>query len=160
MYNNFRRMWPYWAAASVWASAWTWQVWNISTTVYVTRTYSFWHVFHMEAVCRQLTVHLVAVVTAPWWWGSVGWEGSVGRRWTFCSCCALLGKEMSCADPSNARKNELCTPMAGGWFCPDPKRLRLREGERRKSAPPNCLIPGTREVESLQTSHQPSLHCI
>lgn len=39
------------------------------------------------------------------------------------------------------------------------KRLRLREGERR-NLPPNCLTPGTREVESLQTSHQPSLHCI
>lgn len=87
-----------------------------------------------------------------------GWEGSVGRRWILCSCCALLSQEMSCADPSNTVEDELCTPMAGSWFCPD-KRLRRREGERR-NLPPNWLTPGTREVESLQTSHQPSLHCI
>ena len=86
-----------------------------------------------------------------------GWEGTVGRKWSLCSCCALLSQEMSCADPGNTGEDELCTPMAGGWFCPD--RLRLRRGERR-NLPPNWLTPGTIEVESLQTSHQPSLHCI
>lgn len=51
----------------------------------------------------QLTIRLVAVVIAPLWQGSEGWEGSLGRRWVFRSCCALLGKEMSYADPRRAR---------------------------------------------------------
>lgn len=66
--------------------------------------------------CGQLTVHLVAVVTAPWRQGSVSWEGSDGKRWILCSCCALLSKEMSCADPNKVEGR--VTPVMGSGVCP------------------------------------------
>lgn len=138
------------------------QVWNILTTVYKFAHFKsdiFISKPRYETRVVQLTVHLVAVVTAPWWRGSVGWEGSVGRRWILCSCCALLSKEMSCADPSNAGEDELCTPMAGSWVLSWQKDSDWEKGNAG-NLPPNCLTPGTREVESLQTSHQPSLQCI
>lgn len=70
--------------------------------------------------CGQLTVHLVVVVTAPWRQGSVSWEGSDGKRWILCSCCALLSKEMSCADPNKVEGR--LTPVTGSRVCPSKRK--------------------------------------
>lgn len=105
---------------------------------------------HWGERCGQLTVHLVAVVTAPWRRGSVGWEGSDGRRWILCSCCALLRKEMSRADPSEVDGQG--TPMMGGCFCPS----KSTGWERGDVCLPGSLTTGMRSGKPA-SSHQQNL---
>lgn len=71
-----------------------------------------------------------------------GREGSVGRRWILCSCCALLSQEMSCADPSNTGKDELCAPMPGSWFCPDSDKDSDWEKGNAGICPPTGWLQG------------------
>lgn len=92
----------------------------------------------------QLTVHLVAVVTAPWRRGSVGWEGSDGRRWILCSCCALLRKEMSRADPNEVDGQG--TPMMGGCFVR--AKVPAERGGTQDVCLPGSLTTRMREVAS------------
>lgn len=106
--------------------------------------------------CGSLTAHLVAVVTAPWRRGSVGWEGSDGRRWILCSCCALLSKEMSCADPKEADGQG--TPVMGGCFCPG-KRSGWEKGNAGRLPPGQPHYRDERSGEPT-SSHQQNLHCI
>lgn len=57
---------------------------------------------------------------------------------------------MSCADPSNTGEDELCTPVAGSWFCPDKKTQTERRGTQ-ESAP---QLPDSRDKRSGEPADQ------
>lgn len=99
-------------------------------------------------------------MTAPWWQGSVGGAGrDQSVKGESCAAASLssIRRWAVLIQATRARTSCVLQWQAVGFV--QTNRLRLREGERR-NLPPNCLTPGTREVESLQTSHQQSLHCI
>lgn len=74
--------------------------------------------------------------------GQCGLGGISWQKVNLCSCCALLIKEMSYADPSAVSKDALCTPMVGGLFCSTRRLKTERRGTQKVCPPPHWLTPG------------------